>query len=105
MMLIVRLYTSEILLTLSTAIEHTVYCLLHKSINKQLKALWAALQADPVGVSARFGAPPAALIAELEEEVKKMEAAEAAIARAERLKGTAPEQKVCVSQTLPHTDA
>eukprot|EP00953_Heterococcus_sp_UTEX-ZZ885_P015483 8719-Heterococcus_DN1.PRE.2 len=60
---------------------------------EQLKALWAALQADPVGVSARFGAPPAALIAELEEEVKKMEAAEAAIARAERLKGTAPEQK------------
>jgi hypothetical protein len=68
-------------------------------MNKQLKALWAALQADPVGVSARFGAPPAALIAELEEEVKKMEAAEAAIARAERLKGTAPEQKVrhCIS--------
>jgi hypothetical protein len=62
--------------------------------DKQLKALWAALRADPVGVSARFGAPPAALIAELEEEVKNMNAAEAAIARAERLKGTAPEQKV-----------
>jgi hypothetical protein len=66
----------------------------HTPLPQQLKALWAALQADPVGVSARFGAPPAAIIAELQEEVKKMEAAEAAVARAERLKGTAPEQKV-----------
>jgi hypothetical protein len=60
----------------------------------RLRSLWALVQANPQEVAARFGASPAALMGELEGEMRKLETSEAAAARAARLKGMTAEEKV-----------
>eukprot|EP00611_Tribonema_gayanum_P000294 TRINITY_DN10208_c0_g1_i2.p1 TRINITY_DN10208_c0_g1~~TRINITY_DN10208_c0_g1_i2.p1 ORF type:complete len:671 (-),score=211.36 TRINITY_DN10208_c0_g1_i2:201-2189(-) len=59
----------------------------------RLRALWALVQSNPEAVAAQFGASPAALVAELEGEMRKLEAAEAAAARGARLQGMGAEAK------------